>query len=294
MKGIYITALITSAVALAVYGVVILKMKGPVDKRWLWLAFFIALPLQPLAFYLIRLPLNSLVVAMLGSKSLFYEWLTLFYAPLTEEPAKLVPLLLPFIWRDIRKENFVRYALAIGLGFGLGELWFVAHSVARVPQFDAAPFWQFTGFLNERFMVCLLHGVFVSVALRRLRNTFLIGVLGAMVLHFFGNFPIYLMQKNLFGLGTAVWSAIVSTWLAAYFLGGIALLTYFVYGKASLGRFIFGRSRCPECSAIYDSSFLALNLGTKRYERCPGCKHWHLIGIQNKVTDEELATANSS
>ena len=289
MKSIYLAALITTAIALAVYGTVIWQMKSTVDKRWLWLAFLIALPLQPLAFYLVRVPLNNLLLARLGGASRLYEWITLFYAPLTEEPAKLVPLLVPFVLRDIRRENFVRYALAIGLGFGIGELWFVAERVAHIPQYALTPFWQFTGFLNERLMVCLLHGVFVSVALWRLRNRFLLGVLGAMLLHFFGNFPIYLMQKNLFGFGITAWSLIVNSWLGLYFLGGIALLTYFVYGKVSIGRLVFGQTKCPECRAVYNSSLLALNLGAKRYERCPGCKRWHTIGLENKVTKEELA-----
>ena len=293
MKGIYPAALITTVIALSVYGTIIWKMKSPVEKRWLWLAFLLVLPLQPLAFYLVRVPLNGLLVAKLGGSSRLYEWLTLCYAPLTEEPAKLLPLLVPFILRDIRRNNFVRYALAIGLGFGIGEIWFIAARIANLPQFASTPFWQFTGFLNERLMVCLLHGAFVSVALWRLRNKFLLGVLGAMLLHFFGNFPIYLMQKNLFGLGKTVWSLIVNGWVGLYFLGGIALLSYFVYGKVAFGRFVFGQTRCPECGTIYDSSLLALNLGTKRYERCPGCKRWHLIGIENKVTKEEIAGATS-
>jgi hypothetical protein len=132
-------------------------------------------------------------------------------------------------------------------------------------------------------MVCLLHGGFVSVALWRLRDKFLLGVAGAMLLHFFGNFPIYLMHKNLFGFGLTAWSVIVNLWLAFYFFGGIALLSYFVYGKADIGRFIFGRTRCPDCGCVYDSSLFGFNLGVKRYERCSGCKRWHMIGIANKV-----------
>ena len=68
MKGLYITAVITTAIALAVYGTIIRKMKSPVDKRWLWLAFFIVLPLQPLAFYLVRAPLNSVAGRQVGIK----------------------------------------------------------------------------------------------------------------------------------------------------------------------------------------------------------------------------------
>jgi len=286
MTSIYYMALITTVVATAAYGVIIYRMKAPADKRWLLLAFLIALPLQPLAFYLVRVPFNGWLVGKLGSTSKVYEWITLFYAPLTEEPAKLVPLLVPLILRDIRRSNFVRYALAIGLGFGIGELWFVAGRIASNPHFAAIPFWQFTGFFNERLMVCLMHGAFVSVALWRLRDKFLLGEAGTMALHFCGNFPIYLMSKNLFGIGTTAWSVIVNLWVVLYFFGSIALLTYFVYGKAGVGRLIFGKTKCPECGAIYDSPLFAFNLGTKRYERCSACKKWHMIGMDNKVMEE--------
>jgi hypothetical protein len=286
MKAIYVAALITTLVALAVYGAIICRMKSPADRLSLWSAFLITLPLQPLTFYLVRLPFNVWLIRKIGSTSLTYEWITLFYAPLTEEPAKLVPLLVPFILRDIRRENFVRYALAIGLGFGIGEMWFVAQRIAISPQFASIPFWQFTGFFNERLMVCLLHSAFVSVALWRLRDKFLLGEAGAMLLHFFGNFPIYLMSKNVFGIGKTGWSLIVSLWVGFYFFGGIALLTYFVYGKGGVGRFIFGQTKCPECRVVYNSPFLGLNLGTKRYERCSACVRWHMIGIENKVMEE--------
>ena len=47
MKSIHYMALITTIVALSVYGVIIYRMKAPADRRWLWLTFAIALPLQP-------------------------------------------------------------------------------------------------------------------------------------------------------------------------------------------------------------------------------------------------------
>jgi RsiW-degrading membrane proteinase PrsW (M82 family) len=140
MKSIYVTAFITTAVVFSVYGGIIFKMKSRVDWRWPLLAFLIVLPLQPLVFYLVRLPFNNWLVGRLGSTSNLYEWITLFYAPLTEEPAKLIPLLVPFIFLDIRKENFVRYALAIGLGFGIGEIWFLAERIASNPSFASFSF----------------------------------------------------------------------------------------------------------------------------------------------------------
>ena len=60
MKGIY-PAAVTTVIALSLFGTIIWKMKSPVEKRWLWLAFLLVLPLQPLAFYLIRVPVNSLL-----------------------------------------------------------------------------------------------------------------------------------------------------------------------------------------------------------------------------------------
>ena len=54
----------------------------PADRRWLLLAGVIALPLQPLAFYLVRLPLHAGLTAALGPGALLTA-ISLFYAPLT-------------------------------------------------------------------------------------------------------------------------------------------------------------------------------------------------------------------
>lgn len=59
-----------------------------------------------------------------------YLALKTFYAPWTEEPAKLVPLFILFVRQSLRRENISRVALCIGLGFGLGEAWYLASEVA--------------------------------------------------------------------------------------------------------------------------------------------------------------------
>jgi len=288
MHGIYIAAIITTALVLGVYGSFILKMKLPVNRRALLIAFLLVLPAQPLAFYLVRIPADNWLTAVLGKESQLFEIIRLFYAPLTEEPAKLLPLIFPFILRDIGKENFVRYAMTIGLAFGIGEIWFVAERIMHNPQFSTMPFYYFGGFLGERFQVCLLHGAFNSLVLWRLRDKLWLGFLLAAAAHFFGNFPIYLMAKDFGGLGSATWQVLVSLWVTVYFLSGIALLAYFRYGKANVGRFIFGRTKCPECGGIYDSPFFGLNLGTKRYEKCAHCRKWHITGLADKVSEDEV------
>ena len=124
----------------------------------LGLAFLIALPLQPLVFYVVRLPLDGLVRAMLGlGKS--WGMVALLYAPLTEEPAKWLPLAVPPVANALAPANAVPLALVIGLGFGIGEIWFLTHALVASPTYPDLPFWMFYGFAIERLEVCLLHGV---------------------------------------------------------------------------------------------------------------------------------------
>src|SRR5262249_39903802 len=145
MPGIYLTAILTTIFAAGIFGTLIHFLRMPAKERLLLLATILALPLQPLAFFYVRLPLDHWLIGHLGPHSTAYTWLFTCYAPLTEEPAKLLVLLIPAIRRDIRPENFVRYALAIGLGFAIGEMWFVANRVAQNPQFAHMPFYEFGG-----------------------------------------------------------------------------------------------------------------------------------------------------
>lgn len=275
MHGIYLTAVLTTGIAAVLFGIAIHKLRQPANERLLWLAFAIALPLQPIAFYAVRVPLDHWLAVHLGATSTAYQWLISLYAPLTEEPAKLLPLLIPAILRDIRPANVVRYALAIGVGFAIGEMWFVAQRVAHVPAFAGMPFYQFGGYATERLMVCVNHAAFVSIALWRLRRGFGFGVAGAMLAHWLGNFPLLLMAWNAGGLGKTAWAFIVQGWLALYCLAGLAWLSALYFGRLSPGRMIFGRRHCPECNEDYDAPLFAFNFGSTRYERCPHCRHWH-------------------
>src|SRR5436190_514876 len=103
MQGIYLAEIITTGIAAAIFVPVIHRLKMPANEWLVWLAAALALPMEPLAFYLVRVPLD---VAHLDSTSATYQWVTSFYAPLTEEPAKLLPLLIPAIRRDLGVANF--------------------------------------------------------------------------------------------------------------------------------------------------------------------------------------------
>jgi hypothetical protein len=275
VHGIYLTAIITTGIAAAIFGPLIHKLKMPASERLLWLAAALALPLQPLAFYLVRIPLDHWLVAQLGSTSATYQWLVSLYAPLTEEPAKLIPLLIPAIRREINAANFVRYALAIGVAFAIGEMWFIAERITHMPAVAGMPFYQFGGYVGERLMVCLFHSAFVSVALWQLGRRFALGFAGAAALHWLCNFPILLMAWNVGGLGKTFWTVVIQLWLLVYVLGALALFSFFTFGRTVPGRMLFGRRHCPECEREYDAPLLGINFGLSRYERCPYCRRWH-------------------
>ena len=276
MHGIFIAAILTTAIAIAIFGTSIRKLKVPANTRLLWLAALIVLPLEPASFYFVRVPLDHWLTGLLGSQSPLLPWITTLHAPLTEEPAKLVPLLIPAIRADINRTNFGRYALAIGLGFAIGEMWFLADVIARNPKFAGVPFYFFGGYLGERLMVCLFHSAFTGIALMCLRNRFWLGVLGAIAAHWLCNFPIFLLAWNVGGLGPTFWGIVIQVCLIAYFLGALAFISYSVFGRFNPALLFIGRRKCPECGAEYDPSIWALNLGSRRYERCPQCRHWHL------------------
>jgi hypothetical protein len=235
MPGIYYTAILTTAMTAVIFGLLIHKLPLPANEWLLWLAAGLVLPLQPLVFYFVRVPLDHWLITLLGAGPT-YHWLTTFYAPLTEEPAKLVPLLIPAIYRDINAKNFVRYALAIGGGFAIGEMWFIAERVAQSPTLQALAWYQLDGYVIERMMVCVFHSAFVSVTLWRLRRRMILGLAGAMALHWLGNFPIFLMAQNAGGFGHTIWAVAYQCWVWVYFWAAVGLLGYFGFRRKAAGQ----------------------------------------------------------
>jgi hypothetical protein len=116
-------------------------------------------------------------------------------------------------------------ALAIGLGFGIGEIWFIAHAAASAPNYPDLPFWMFYGFVIERLEVCFLHGAFIALAVAGLAlgRSFWPGALAGVALHFVANFPLYLAQINLFALGRPLWSLLLMAWILGLVILGVAL-----------------------------------------------------------------------
>ena len=75
MSGIYVAAIVTTGFAVAVFGSLIHKLRLPANEWLLLGAAVLVLPLQPLVFYWLRVPLDHWLVARLGSASTSYQWL---------------------------------------------------------------------------------------------------------------------------------------------------------------------------------------------------------------------------
>lgn len=275
MNGIYIAAIITTTLSLLIIGSLILQRSLRKDWSLLISAALLEMPMSFLAFYAIRTPLDGWLQGLLGKGSEAYRFLITFYAPITEEPIKLWILLIPYFLKRIDSKNAVYTALAIGLGFGIGEMWLIATRLAENQQIALLPWYSLMGYVTERFIVCIMHGAFTVVALRQIQKGFIWGALGAMTLHFIGNFPLYLSAIDFGGLGKSAWQIILKIWIMFYFLCMVGVLVS--YRLENLRLLLFGKAQCPECGAVYSRPLHGINMFTKRYERCPVCKKYHWI-----------------
>lgn len=293
MPGIYIAAVITTLLALAAVGTLLWQMTPKADRGLMLLLLLLGLPLSISTFYGVRMPFDRWLEPRLGKESGVLTAIRLCYAPLTEEPAKLLPLvvlLLPAFRGRLRRETVVAVALALGLGFALGEIWLVARFVAADPKVNQLPFYLYGGFLGERIQTCLIHPGMIVVAVKALERGarwFPLGLLGSMTLHFLANFPIFLMKTNAGGLGAEVWTTLVSLWVVAFTIGSLLLLGLMHFGPAAVKKLLTAKVLCPDCGQLYPQPLFGLNMGMKRYEQCPLCKKWHWIDIRDMLKDTD-------
>lgn len=290
MSGIYVAAMFTSLLGLAVAGGLLWQITEKPDRRLAAALVLCGLPLSIAAFYGVRMPLDGVLLAALGKDSPLYQALRLFYAPFTEEPAKLLPLLvlfLPAFRGGLRKETVAPAALALGLGFAIGEMWLIAGMIAPQPQFAGLPAWAFGGYVSERLLTCFAHGGFVLASVWGLQRggwRIAAGIALAMALHFLANFPIFLAQSDVPKLGKETWSVLLQLWVALAAAGSVVALIGMKYGAKRLWKVATApESYCPDCQAPYPPPWLVVNAGFLRYERCPFCRSWHWIDCRDQL-----------
>lgn len=278
-SNLVIAATLLTALALLVIGMPLREATPPADRRRLAWLVLLMLPMNALAFHAVRMPLNGWIAPLLADWPRVSPWVQTAYAPLTEEPAKLWPFLLPFFRPSSNRTSLVRDALAIGLGFGIGEAWNVAALISHRPDVAGQPWFAFGGFIGERLMVCVMHAGFTGTALFlwRVRRSPVRGFLAAALLHFAGNAPITLAGMRAFGIDRPAWTLLLVVWVLVYFLAVGSLLSWMLFGGAWLERVFRGMAECPGCGRVYRRPIFRVNLVTHSWERCPLCKRWHLM-----------------
>jgi hypothetical protein len=299
VHSIFIMAAVTSVVALLAWGTLLWQI-SPRDRRWRSLLgmMLIGFVMSPVAFYAVRRPLLIGPLEPIlrqsgwtrGGWSIVRDVVRLSFAPLTEEPAKLVPwlALLAVGWPLLPTRRMVApLALAAGLGFAVGEIWLVAGFVAQAndPKLAGLSWYAFGGFLSERLMTCICHALFALPTMALARRGWRWGAIGlalGMSLHWISNAPIVLMHRETFGWKRETWGLLIQLWLILFTVVGLLAIIAAAAGRKVLRKMWSRRMICPECGAIYRQPLLlGLNFGMSRYERCGACHKWHWVTLKN-------------
>ena len=305
MHPIYTMAVVTTLAMLAIWGSM-LRQLSPRDGRFRLLIGMLCLGCFacPIAFFAIRRPF---LIALLepvfsqpiweeGWRSICRDVMRLCFAPLTEEPAKLVPWLIVLglgvpLWPARRLVAPV--SLGLGLGFAVGEVWLVAWLIAQRgdPQFAQLPWYQFQGFLTERVMTGMAHTLFVFPTVWLARKGWkhaLFGLAIGMTLHWFSNSAIVLMHREAFGWTKNAWGVLVQLWIALFAIAGLIVTIGVWLGPKKARRMWARRMTCPECGGVYTQPLImGLNFGMKRYEPCGVCHKWHWVTLENLAPDKK-------
>ena len=277
MTDLYLVATITSGLAITICIFALFLMQKDSRKLFIILSL-IMLPMNGIAFHFLRMPIDTLLSHFIDNHKII-QFIRIFYAPFTEEPAKLWILFLPWFFQRISTTNLFIPALAIGFGFGIGEVWTVATLLSKNPELVKYPWFMLGGFLSERLMVCFFHAAFTGTAMFFIikKKLVFLALFLCMTLHFAGNSPIFLSHLNVFGIGQIAWAHIQQIFMIVYFLGMIAILLFLFYGRNWLWKTFKGQTLCPECKTMYDRPIFKINLLHKSFERCTNCKHWHFV-----------------
>jgi hypothetical protein len=281
---IYIAASASTVMVIFFYVSYILRISHRKDYTRLLAAFLLTIPLSPIANYALKPVLDTLVRLIVSNESGVYKLITTSYAPLVSEPIKLLPLLLPFVYHRINKDNFVSFGMALGVGFGIGEIWLNAFRSSQIPNDSFLPIgYVLLGYISEWLMISLLHGAFTSFALWRLRRGLGWGLGAAMGLHLLTQLPRNLFNMNIKGVNHQFLQFYMPFHLIFFFILMILLLIYLRAGKQGLQQ-IFSRAKihCPECQKTYKRSYWMTHLSTKSIEQCPHCGCLNPIAFKEK------------
>jgi uncharacterized membrane protein YhfC len=211
VTDIWPMAVLTIVLSAALWGGMIWLLSGRTTK-YLWL-ILPGLPLSAVVNILVKGPVAVAVAGVAGvspqltvATPLWFLLFALLLAPVTEEAIKAAPLLAPKLRRFVSGRSGALWTgMALGVGFGIGEAAFLAYGISLSPAYAGLPWYAFTGFLQERFIVCFLHGVMTAVVVTGLlwgARGLVLGYLAAVGLHALLNSSALLYQMGAIGIVT--------------------------------------------------------------------------------------------
>ena len=239
--GIWIAAAIATALSVWI-GRALLQAWIGRDHRY-YLALATSLFLSPMVNLGLKKPVLGYMLHRFHVSPKMPEWpwwfaiLALLLVGVSEEAIKLAPLLVPSVRKSIPAlGSAIPMAFAIGLGFAIGEIWYVAYRVSIADPVSASlPFYMLGGFTTERVGTVVVHSFLAFVALRGLLRgwlRFLLGAVTAMLAHALMDATAMLFQMKLVTVEAA---ALV--FLPLVFLCAIPFYRY-------------GRKQAPSASAV--------------------------------------------
>lgn len=284
MPGIFISAIITIMILLGLITPIIIKRLTRWDRLFAVVSMIFAGAAFFGAYYLLRMPLAHAVQTLIQTDATGYRWIASLYAPLTEEPAKWIVLIPLFFAGMIKRDNKAAWAICLGFGFGIGEILFLAQSIATNPQSSGLPWYYSSGFIVERLMVCFIHSALILIAIEAITSRKYWLILLAPAFHWLLNMSIFLSIQFPFTDGGAIWSQLLWTWTTLFLIASLIYLGSRLLNTAQSKVAIFGRAVCPECQTLYVRPWRGINRIAKRYERCPNCKHdhWTTLYVEKK------------
>lgn len=192
MPGIYMMAVLT-IILTGLLCITALNQLTQSARRYYWL-ILIGLPLSFIVNQFIKTPLITSLATWTGTPLrlgldappwfIILIWLN---APIFEEAIKILPMLLRTSHTFLNDAyHALVTGLALGMGFGLGEVAYLAYGIAQSPAYKSLPWYMFTGFASERLIVTFGHGLLTSLAVVGLyygRRKAFLGYLTAVGLH---------------------------------------------------------------------------------------------------------------
>jgi uncharacterized membrane protein YhfC len=210
--GIFLSALIATAVCVGI-GHTLLR-SWTCRRRLHYGVAAASLAFSPLVNLLVKKPVVGVMLGRVHLQPSVPTWplwfaaLVLLVVGISEEAIKLLPLLAPEVRRVLDTRGSAEpLAFAIGLGFAVGEIWYLAYRFyVAAPASARLPFYMLGGFVTERIATLSIHSFLVLLPLRAWRNgtaSFLRWTAGAMLSHALVDTTAMLYQMNFVGAAFA-------------------------------------------------------------------------------------------